>query len=272
MKKINMTEQMDQMEQLKFFQKIVNGLDYPFYVIDPKTHHIIMANKAALAGRDHLPEGITCYELTHGSETICDPKEHPCAMLAVMSSKKATVLEHVHHDTQGNPVDVEVHAHPLFNEAGEVEHVLEYTLDITQRKEMELLLAQSEEIARKLTAAMDQTASTVVITDKEGRIEYVNAAFTRSSGYTLGEVMGENPRILKSEDKSSGEYRDLWETITAGKDWRGRFCNRRKNGELFWEEATISPIINAAGEITHFIAVKEDITEQRKTEEALRKS
>lgn len=272
MKKTNVTAKMDQMEQLKFFQKIVNGLDYPFYVIDPKTHHIIMANKAALAGRDHLPESITCYELTHGSETICDPKEHPCAMLAVMSSKRATVLEHVHYDTQGNPVDVEVHAHPLFNEAGEVEHVLEYTLDITQRKEMELLLAQSEEIARKLTAAMDQTASTVVITDKEGRIEYVNAAFTRSSGYTLGEVMGENPRILKSEDKSSDEYRELWETITAGKDWRGRFCNRRKNGELFWEEATISPIINAAGEITHFIAVKEDITEQRKTEEALRKS
>ncbi|SMP54594.1 PAS domain S-box protein [Anoxynatronum buryatiense] len=272
MKTTNMTERMEQKEQLKLFQKIVNGLDYPFYVIDANNYQVIMANEAALAGREHLPEKITCHQLTHGTDIPCDPKEHPCALLAVMNSKKAVVMEHVHYDYQGNPVDVEVHAHPLYNEAGEIDQVVEYSLDISDRKEMERLLAESEEIARKLTAAMDQTASMVVITDKEGCIEYVNAAFSRTTGYTLKEVMGKNPRILKSDDKSSEEYRKLWETITAGQDWRGRFCNRKKEGGLYWEEANISPIFNTAGEITHFIAVKEDITEQRKTEEALRKS
>ncbi|MEN1760607.1 PAS domain S-box protein [Anoxynatronum sibiricum] len=272
MKTTNRTKKLEQMEQLKLFQKIVNGLDYPFYVIDVNNYEVIMANKAALAGREHLPEKITCHKLTHGTDIPCDPEEHPCALLAVIRSGKAVVLEHIHVDAKGNSVDVEVHAHPLYNEEGEIDQVVEYSLDISDRKEMERLLAESEEIARKLTAAMDQTASTVVITDREGRIEYVNAAFTRASGYTLKEVRGENPRILKSDDKSSHEYRELWETISAGRDWRGRFCNQKKDGGLYWEEANISPIFNTAGEITHFIAVKEDITEQRKTEEALRKS
>ncbi len=145
--------------------------------------------------------------------------------------------------------------------------------EVTQKEStMALMLQQSESAARMLTAAMEQTASTVVITDWQGHIEYVNPAFTRTTGYTFTEALGKNPRILKSGHMSIADYQQLWETIVSGSDWKGRFHNVKKNGDLYWEEATISPIYNEQGEITHFIAVKEDITEKRSTEEALRKN
>lgn len=264
--------QLDQIKQLEQLKKIIHGLNYPLYVIDPSTYRVITANKAALAGRESLPENLTCHELTHGTTTPCNPGEHPCPMQEVLKTGKPVQREHVHLDENGREQDVEVHAHPLFNERGEIDQVVEYCLDVTARKAMERLLAESESKTRKLTTAMDQTASAVVITDRDGHIDYVNEAFTHITGYTFQEVIGKNPRILKSTVKSPEEYRELWETITSGRDWRGHFYNRKKNGEMYWEKATISPIFNPQGNITHYIAVKEDITEQRRTEEALRKS
>ncbi len=86
------------------------------------------------------------------------------------------------------------------------------------------------------------------------------------TGYTLAEVLGKNPRILKSGEKSPEAYRELWETITAGKEWSGEFHNKKKNGELFWESASISPIRDPAGRVTHYVAVKEDITARKQNE------
>ncbi|HEY1405108.1 MAG TPA: SpoIIE family protein phosphatase, partial [Spirochaetota bacterium] len=112
----------------------------------------------------------------------------------------------------------------------------------------------------------------VVITDVGGNIEYVNPKFTQLTGYTLSEAMGQNPRILKSGDMNPDEYKSMWDTISSGHEWHGEFHNRKKNGELYWEAASISPVRNAQKKVTHFIAVKEDITERKKVEEALRKS
>jgi PAS domain S-box-containing protein len=126
--------------------------------------------------------------------------------------------------------------------------------DITERNRVEGQL-------RKLAQAVDQSPVSIVITDRAGNIEFVNPKFTRITGYTLEEALGQNPRLLKSGETPAEEYRQLWETILAGKEWWGEFHNKRKDGTLFWETATISPIRDAADEITHFIAVKEDITE-----------
>lgn len=123
---------------------------------------------------------------------------------------------------------------------------------------------------RKLHRAVQQSPASIVITDVHGNIEYVNPKFTQVTGYTFEEAIGQNPRILKSGFMDSEGYRQLWETITSGREWRGEFHNKRKNGELFWEAASISPIINEQGEITHFLAVKEDITERKQAEETLR--
>ena len=131
---------------------------------------------------------------------------------------------------------------------------------------------RAEEQLRKLSHAVEQSPVSVIITDTTGTIEYVNPKFTETTGFTSAEVTGQTPRLLKSGETPMSEYRRLWDTITAGSEWRGEFHNRKKNGELYWELASISPIRNAEGAITHYIAVKEDITEQKKLETQLRHS
>ncbi len=123
----------------------------------------------------------------------------------------------------------------------------------------------AEESMRKLSSAVEQSPSTVVITDTDGNIEYVNPQFTLLTGYSSEEVLGENPRVLKAPEVHPPEfYADLWKTILAGNRWKGEICNKKKDGTLFWESAAISPIRNEHGEITHLVAVKEDITERKK--------
>lgn len=130
-------------------------------------------------------------------------------------------------------------------------------------------LQESEERYR---AVMEQSPASVMITDTAGRIEYVNPRFTHTTGYSLEEVAGKNPRFLKSGEMSSEQYRQMWDTIIAGHGWHGEFHNRKKDGEFFWEYASISPIRNPEGAITHFLAVKEDVTPRKLAEQALRVS
>ena len=134
--------------------------------------------------------------------------------------------------------------------------------DITER------VKRTDQI-RKLSHAVEQSPVSVVITDTKGKIEYVNSKYVEVTGYTLDEVIGKNPRILNSGNQSDEFYSDLWKTISSGKEWRGEFHNRKKNGDLFWESASISPVFNANKKITHYIAVKEDITTQRELEKQL---
>jgi PAS domain S-box-containing protein len=122
---------------------------------------------------------------------------------------------------------------------------------------------------QKLSRAVEQSSSSVVITDVEGRIEYVNPKFTQVTGYTQEEAIGQNPRVLKSDAHAPEFYENLWQTITAGQDWHGEFCNRKKDGTLYWESASISPVRDDAGSVNHFVAVKEDVTERKQAEQAL---
>jgi PAS domain S-box-containing protein len=131
---------------------------------------------------------------------------------------------------------------------------------------------QTEKQVQKLSQAVEQSPATVIITDAHGNIEFVNPKFTSLTGYTLEEGAGKNPRILKSHLTPPSTYQDLWETLLSGREWHGEFVNRKKSGEIYWESASISPIKNAAGVMTHFIAVKEDISERKKAEDALRKA
>lgn len=120
-----------------------------------------------------------------------------------------------------------------------------------------------EEDLRKLTRAVDQSPVSVMIATTDGTIEYVNPRFEQVSGYTRAEVIGKNPRILKSGQTPPEKYRDMWQTILAGKEWRGEFCNRKKNGELYWETVQISPVRSRFGALTHFVGIREDITERK---------
>ncbi|MGA7155455.1 MAG: EAL domain-containing protein [Acidobacteriaceae bacterium] len=115
----------------------------------------------------------------------------------------------------------------------------------------------------RLKQAVEQSQVTVVIADRTGAIEYVNPAFTASSGYSAEDVVGKNPRLLKSGKTTKEEYASMWRSLASGESWTGEFHNRRKDGSFFWEEAVISPVKNPRGEITHFIGVKQDVTAHR---------
>jgi len=124
----------------------------------------------------------------------------------------------------------------------------------------------AEERLRLLSLAIEHSPTSVVITDAHSRIQYVNKRFVELTGYDQEEVYGKNPGILKSGQTPQETYQTLWRQLRAGKEWRGHFLNRKKNGDLFWEEASISPLLNEQGAITHFVAVKEDITERKQLE------
>lgn len=134
--------------------------------------------------------------------------------------------------------------------------------DITERK-------RAERRIRVFSRAIEQSPVSIVITDPTGAIEYVNPKFMEITGYTVEEALGQNPRVLKSGDQPKEFYQELWETISTGHDWRGELCNKKKNGDIYWESASISPIRDSQGQIVHFVAIKEDITERKHAEEAL---
>ncbi len=151
---------------------------------------------------------------------------------------------------------------PLFNEQGEMVGVLGVGRNITQRK-------LAEERIRVLSQALEQSPVSVMITDVKGDIEYVNSTFERTSGYTEREVIGRNVTLLKSGHTPRGIYKEMWDQLEAGESWRGELENRHKSGEFFWERVHIAPVEDDKGVVHHYLAVKEDITQQRQQEEQI---
>ncbi|RLD54708.1 MAG: hypothetical protein DRJ01_17680, partial [Bacteroidetes bacterium] len=139
-----------------------------------------------------------------------------------------------------------------------------FTTDMTEQ-------VDAEKEIKKLSIAVEQSANTIMITDTDGNIEYANPKFTELTGYELKEVIGKNPRILNAKIQSKEYYAEMWQTITAGNTWKGEFCNKTKQGNLYWENVTITPIKDKE-KITNFLAIKEDITARKKAEMALKDS
>ncbi|MFW9961414.1 MAG: PAS domain S-box protein [Candidatus Thorarchaeota archaeon] len=165
----------------------------------------------------------------------------------------------------GGEIVVKVSGVPRRDDQDNVIGTMAVVSDVTIEKEREFELL-------KLHGAIEASPTSVVITDCEGNIEYVNPKFSELTGYSYEESVGKNPRVLKSGKTPPEVYEILWKTIKSGEIWRGRFVNRKKNGELYWEDAWISPIRSGNGKITHFVAVKEDITKNVIAEEKLRNS
>ncbi len=152
-------------------------------------------------------------------------------------------------------------AHSVRDASGAVLYYEGSSIDITERK-------RAEDQLRIMSLSVEQSPASIVITDIAGNIEYVNPKFTQITGYSLEEAVGKNPRILQSGETPREMYQQLWDIILTGGVWRGEFHNRKKNGELYWESAVISPVMDKEGFISHLLAVKEDITERKRAEEA----
>jgi two-component system cell cycle sensor histidine kinase/response regulator CckA len=238
------------------YRHLFEALSDAVFLIDEESGRIIDTNRRA-----ELLLGRTRTEIlgSNQSQFLASQNEQPVfdALRAIADGERpgGCELEVFRQDRHAVPVHasasrIELYGRPL---------LLTLLRDISERNRM-------DEQLRQLSRAVEQSPASIVITDLQGNITYVNPKFTGITGYTFAEAVGKNPRILKSGETPPGRYQQLWQTITSGQEWRGEFHNRKKNGELYWELASISPITDEAGRITHFLAVKEDITDKKKLE------
>jgi diguanylate cyclase (GGDEF)-like protein/PAS domain S-box-containing protein len=187
-----------------------------------------------------------------------------CARLeqAVINTQQPETLEQWRECLKGNPVLLESTITPFVDMDGKLQGLVGISRDITEKR-------KAQEHILTLSQAIEQSPISVVITSLDGDIEYVNSTFEQVTGYSQEEVIGQNSRILKSGKTPLGRYSELWEKLSEGAPWQGEFQNQRKNGEIFWEQAHIAPVLDAEGEVKHYLAVKLDITQQKAQEEEI---
>jgi phosphoserine phosphatase RsbU/P len=224
-----------------------------FLVSNQSARSIMSADAPEKAPRSWQEVG-GCYK--SDGVTPLSPQELPSARAIAGETVPETEI-FVRNERHSSGVWVAVQARPLRNEAGEIRGSIVMFHDITKKKETDSRI-------NTLTNAVEQTADSIIITDRGGLIEYVNPAFTTTTGYTREELHGLTPRILNSGVHDSSFYEKLWASILAGNIYRNTLVNRKKNGEIFFAEQTISPMLGPAGNITHFVTVIKDVTEQRK--------
>ncbi|RQD69095.1 MAG: response regulator [Tindallia sp. MSAO_Bac2] len=261
--------------QLDQFRDIIDGLDYPFYLIEADTYHVVLANRWAMGDRETLPkEGITCHELTHDTSEPCDPKHHPCPLIEVLRSKESITLEHKHLDRDGNLQDVEVHAHPIFDSNGKIHQVLEYSFDISERKKTEKQLEKREAL---LNASQKITKTGAWEWDAAEQSMYWTDETYEIHGMEPGELV---PGSEEHIEKSMRGYKD--DDIPRIADAFERCCNQGKaydlvfpyttlKGEEIWIRTTAEPVIEN-GRIARVIGTFADITKQKEAELALKEA
>ena len=221
-------------------------------IINPATGEIIDANKAA---ENFYGWSISKLKAMNISEINTLTPENIKKEMARVTKDEKNFFEFRHRLSDGTIADVEVYSSAI--KTGEANYLYSIIHDVSQRK-------KAEKELQKQSQATEQSPVSVIITNVDGLIEYVNPKFTKVTGYTLEEAQDKTPRILKSGMQEDKFYENLWETILDGNIWQGEIQNKRKNGELYWEKAIISPVKSANGKTTHFLGIKEDITEKRK--------
>jgi diguanylate cyclase (GGDEF)-like protein/PAS domain S-box-containing protein len=204
--------------------------------------------------------GKTDYDLTE-REVADIRRKRDLESIATEKSIRYEAIEK--QSLNGKIIYLEIIKIPFLLSTGEIGGVLGIARDITKRKE-------SAAYIQKLSQVVEQSPVTVMITNVDGNIEYVNNQFMRSSGYTKEEVIGRNPRFLKSGETKDEEYEELWNSIVNGGSWSGDFHNKNKNGELYWERASIGPLKDETGKIISFVAMKEEISKLKEDEKQLR--
>ena len=247
------------------FRRIAETIAEVFWTADPGTGKLLYVSPA--------------YEQVWG-RSVASLHEDPRSFLkAIHPEDTERVLEHLEGQRKGLRIDHEYRilrpdgttrwiwdrGFPVRDEGGRIICYVGAAQDITERKETE-----AEHV--RLVTAIEQSTESVVITDTRGIIEYVNPAFTRITGYSREEALGQTPRILKSGKQDKAFYETLWGTILEGKSWHGELINRRKDGSFYNEEMNVAPIRNERGEVTHFIATKQDVTRRRQIEHQLRQA
>jgi len=262
----------DLKESQSLYYSFIEQLPNAVFRNDIEGHFILVNSQfCQLTGlkKEHLI-GKTAVEIDFNKNIIINIKEHLSKIDFLSTKTHFLILQ------TGTPVEtnweftnlqgMKQHMYvlrmPVRSSNGSIIGTQGIMFDVTKQKE-------SEKQLKLLSRAIENSPATVVITDKEGVIEYVNPKFTELTGYNLEESKGKNSRFLQSGTQTKEFYEELWKTILSGKDWHGEFHNKKKNGESYWERSIISSIVDAPNELSYFVAVKEDITEKKKMIEEL---
>lgn len=249
----------------ELFENAINSLVYPFYVLDVGDYSIKIANFAARVG-SLSSEAATCYALTHKRNEPCCG-EHICPLTEVKRTKQPVVVEHIHYDQQGNPRNVEVHAYPVFDKEKSVVQMIEYSLDITERKKMEQDIRQRKEYAELLFRLVPIAIFTV---DRDRRITSWNKKAEEITGYSAEEVAGKEclAFALSPCKEKCGLYADDVKKPVIGKE-----CTiRTKNGQLRIVSKNADILKDEKGNVIGGIESFDDITQLKQTEEELKKA
>ncbi len=255
-------------EQNQFIVNALEALNHPFCVIDANDYSVKMANSAA--GGDSLPESVTCYALTHRRDDPCGTNGCVCPLEEVKVTRKPVIVEHVHYSRDGERRTYEVHAHPVFDSGGKVTQVIEYTLDITERKWWEEALQRERDF---IAAVLDTAGALVVVLDPEGRIVRFNRACERLTGYLFDEVQGQRFWDMFLVPEEVEPVRAVFGELSAGQlpsthenVWVARDGSRRS---IAWSNTAL---VDGAGRVEYVIGTGIDVTERRRAEEALRQA
>jgi len=256
----DVTERKKTEEKLKLFHTLIERSNDSIHVVDPAMGRFLDVNESGCRAlgytRDELL-AMTVFDVTVGVDRAMFDTTG-----ARMKKTGHAMLEALHRRKDGTTYPVELSLSPVTLER---EYLVAIVRDITERK-------RAEESYARLAKAVEQAAETIVITDTDGTIVYANPAFERTSGYACNEARGQNSRFLKSGKQDAGFYRRMWDVLLHGQTWSGHFVNRRKDGTLYEEEATISPVRDVASNIVNYVAVKRDVTREVQLEAQLRQS
>ncbi|MFA5241015.1 MAG: PAS domain S-box protein [Sulfuricella sp.] len=248
----DITERKAAEEQMQLSAELLDSATDPIFLVD-FDGRFVYVNEAAWKTRGYTRDELMAMTL-HELDTP-DHAERIEERHRELAEKGHAVFETAHRCKDGAIMPVEVNARLI--ETGGRKLILSSVRDITERK-------QAEDRIRKLSQAVEQSPESIVITNLDAEIEYVNETFTRNTGYASEEVIGRNPHILHSGKTPPETYADMWENLAHGRSWKGEFINRRKDGSEYAEFAIITPIRQPDGSITHYVAVKEDITEKKR--------
>ncbi len=242
------------------FRQLFEGNRSVEIVIDPESGRIIDANPAAERFYGYAREKLLSLKI---SDINTLSREEVAAEMDLARSEQRNHFIFKHRLANGDVRDVEVHSGPIEWNKRQVLYSIVH--DITDR-------VVAEGRLRKLSRAVEQAGEAVLITDREGAIEYINPAFTNITGYALSEVIGKTPKILSSGRQSAAFYDEMWATISNGKLWQRQLIDRRKSGELYPAFLSIAPIFDEKGEISHYVGIQQDMTEQELLEDKFRQA
>jgi PAS domain S-box-containing protein len=240
--------------QLEYQTMIKTSRD-GFWIVDAHTGKFLEVNQSycEMIGYSH----VELLQMTIPDIEAVESYEETRQHIELIKEKGFDSFESRHKTRSGKIIDIEASVTFI---GSDINKFFVFVKDISERKRVE------NEIS-KLSHAVEQSPASIIVTDLEGNIEYINPKTIEITGYTKEELIGKNPRMINSGEKPKEEYQQLWSTILSGKQWFGEFHNKKKNGELYWESASISPILNEKKKIINYVAIKEDITERKRFED-----